>query len=139
MRQFTIVVVNMTTTAGPARHKNGEGGRSYGPFPSIMFNPGGNPCTHFTNRVHISLAHGQLTSSSYRLNKQEQKFNDPVLFPSSYTHTHAQQTGSAPVFLRGRSDRFVYRSAMVLSLCGLGVSFYGLYLMATGQMQKKSR
>ena len=116
----------------------GRGEGAMDPFPPLCSIP---VAIHALTslRVHISLAHGQLTSSFYRLNKQEQKFNDPVLFPSSYTHAHAQQTGSAPVFLRGRSDRFVYRLAMVLSLCGLGVSFYGLYLMATGQMQKKSR
>ena len=46
--------------------------------------------------------------------------------------------GSGPVFLRGKSDRFVYRSAMALSVCGIAVSFYGIYLMATGQMEKKT-
>ena len=46
------------------------------------------------------------------------------------------QTGSAPVFLRGKSDRFVYRSAMIMSLCGIGVTLFGVVMMATGQLKK---
>ena len=57
-----------------------------------------------------------------------------------YTHTHVQSgSASTPVYLRGKSDRFVYRSAMFVSLLGLGVTMYGIYLMATGTLPKKER
>ena len=31
----------------------------------------------------------------------------------------------------------LYRGVMVFSVLGLGISFYGIYLMATGNMKKK--
>lgn len=58
--------------------------------------------------------------------------------PNPLLHTLPLQTGSAPVFLRGKSDRFVYRSAMIMSLCGIGITLYGVVMMATGQLKKKS-
>ncbi|KXJ16793.1 hypothetical protein AC249_AIPGENE5544 [Exaiptasia diaphana] len=46
------------------------------------------------------------------------------------------QKGSLPVYLKGNSDALVYRGAMGLTVIGLGVTFYGVYLMATNQMKK---
>ena len=46
------------------------------------------------------------------------------------------QKGNAPVFLKGATDVLIYRGAMALSVVGLTVSFYGVYLMAMGKMKK---
>jgi hypothetical protein len=42
-----------------------------------------------------------------------------------------------PVFLRGRSDRLMYRSIMVASVMGIGLTYFCIYQMASGQMKKK--
>ena len=49
------------------------------------------------------------------------------------------QSRSTPVYLKTRSDQFVYRSALSLSVVGLGVTAYSLYRMATGTLPSKSR
>ena len=49
------------------------------------------------------------------------------------------QTGNAPVFLRGKSDRLMYRSAMGICTVGVALTFGALYLMATNQMPKRER
>ena len=49
-------------------------------------------------------------------------FNDHISF---------FQTGNAPVFLRGKSDRLMYRSAMGICTVGVALTFGALYLMAT--------
>ncbi len=65
-------------------------------------------------------------------------YNYCIVYDSHYLFQLPFQNGSAPVFLRGKSDRFIYRSAIGLSVCGIGISLYGIYLMATGKMQKKT-
>ena len=49
------------------------------------------------------------------------------------------QTGDAPVYLRGKSDRVIYRSAMGVCAAGVAATFFGLYLMATNKMPRKER
>lgn len=44
-----------------------------------------------------------------------------------------------PVYLRTRSDRFVYRSALSLSVVGLCVTAYSLYRMATASIPAKTQ
>ena len=49
-----------------------------------------------------------------------------------------EASSDLPVFLRGGArDVFLYRSAMALSVVGLGIAFYGVLKMANGKMQKK--
>ena len=43
------------------------------------------------------------------------------------------------VYLRGSNDRMVFRGLMTVSLGGIGVALYCIYLMATGKMPKKER
>ncbi|XP_065832798.1 cytochrome c oxidase subunit 7A2, mitochondrial-like [Oscarella lobularis] len=44
---------------------------------------------------------------------------------------------SVPVFLKGgKADILIYRSAMVLSLVGIGVCLEQLYMASTGRQQK---
>ncbi len=47
------------------------------------------------------------------------------------------QIGNVPVFLKGRTDRFIYRSAMALSSVGIMLTLAGVGMMATGLMRKK--
>ena len=49
------------------------------------------------------------------------------------------QKGDIPVHLRGRSDVLVYRGVMGFTVIGLGITFYGIFLMATNQMEKKPK
>ena len=57
----------------------------------------------------------------------------------AYTVCTSFQTGNSPVYLRGKSDRFLYRSAMAVSLAGVSMTFFCIYLMATNQMKRKER
>ncbi len=47
------------------------------------------------------------------------------------------QIGNVPIFLKGRTDRFIYRSAMALSSVGIMLTLAGVGMMATGLMRKK--
>lgn len=42
-----------------------------------------------------------------------------------------------PVFLRSPKDVAIYRGAMAFSVVALGLTFFGIYQMASGTMKKK--
>lgn len=51
--------------------------------------------------------------------------------------TTLQRPDGLPVFLKGKGDVRLYRGVMVCSVFGLGIAFFTIYRMATGQIKKK--